>query len=120
MPIGRVAGEAAAEVVVDPAGGHGVEGQGDGPGHLVTSGAGRGQQEHLQHGRLGELGGPPETAPFGVVGGDQGVGGRRKETGWSGALDHGPARKGGPGPHGVRQLGGRLVEVAPPLVPRPR
>ena len=34
-----------------------------------------GQQEQLDHRRLGELGGPAEAAPLGVVAGEQGVGG---------------------------------------------
>ena len=70
LGVGRVAGEAAAQVVVDATGGHGVEGAGGhGQGRRRPSGrpvGARVAQGQVDQGRLGELGGAAEPAPLGV------------------------------------------------------
>ncbi len=70
LGVGCVAGEAAAEVVVDAPGGHGVEGaHGHGLGRSPTLGATGPQrlaQGDVDQRRLGELGRATESAPLGV------------------------------------------------------
>ena len=65
VPVGRIPGEASAQMVVDAAGGHGVERRGD---HARASvSRPRGGAGELEQGRAGGTWGPAETAPLGVV-----------------------------------------------------
>ena len=76
-PLGvhRVAAEAAAQVVVDPPRGHGVERVDHHVEHVLVAAVEIGAQQHLLAHGLGELGGPAEAAPRGVVLLAQGGGG---------------------------------------------
>ena len=113
-PLDGVTGEAAAQVVVDPPRGHGVEGGGD---HVPGAAA----QRQLDHGRLRELGRPAKTTPLLVervpqrldpfyhqVGG-KGRRGRRVGPGHSAHAD--------PRAHGVGQAVGIALDVGAALPP---
>jgi hypothetical protein len=108
--VDRVAGEAAAKVVVDAARGHGVEREDD---RLPDVAA----QEQVEAHRLGELGCPADAAPRGVDLGEEVV---------DGLVDHaGTGRRaagadGGAAADGVGEAVGLLVELAPLVPPRRR
>ena len=68
-PLGvhRVAAETAAQVVVDPPRGHGVQRVDHHVENVLVAAVQVGAQQHLLAHGLGELGRPPEAAPGGVV-----------------------------------------------------